>query len=78
MQAPDKECSTIARSDWANRTIVKLSWCEPLVTVLAKARSYVDHKIETTTDYLEAIIVLVGLLVTQLVGLGKLPSPVRP
>ena len=77
VQAPGEECSTIAKSDWANRTIVKVSWCEPLETVSAKAKEYVDGKTQTTPDYLEAITASLGFLITSLVGLGKLPSPVR-
>ena len=77
MQAPGEECLTIARSDWANKTIVKVSWCEPLETVSAKAKDYVDGKTQTTRDYLEAIIASLGLLITLAIGLGKLPFPAQ-
>ena len=77
MQAPGEECSTVVKSDWANRTTVKVSWCEPLETVSAKAREYVDGWTKTTRDYLEAITASLGLFMTSLLGLGKLPSPAQ-
>ena len=77
MQAPGKECSTVVKSDWANRTTVKVSWCEPLETVSAKAKEYVDGKTKTTLDYLEAITASIGLFLTSVIGLGKLPFPAQ-
>ena len=77
LQAPGEECSTVVKSDWENRTVVKVSWCEPLETVSAKAREYVDDRTKTTTDYLEAITASLGLFMTSLLGLGKLPFPAQ-
>ena len=72
-----EECSTIVKSDWENRTVVKVSWCEPLETVSAKAREYVDNRTKTTTDFLEAITTGLGLCLTSIIGLGKLPFTVQ-
>ena len=57
--------------------MVKVSWCEPLETVSAKAREYVDTRTKTTTDFLEAITAGLTLILTSIIGLGKLPFPAQ-